>query len=81
MSKPRISDAEFSEMYIAACYVDAGVGKFAGVSAQDAKRLVLDLQDTRALLAKLNGVQFDCIDERVEVIAEVSAYLAGGECD
>jgi hypothetical protein len=37
-----------------------------------------DLIDERALLAKLNGVQFATTEERLAVVAEVSAYLAGG---
>jgi hypothetical protein len=41
--------------------------------------LALDLFDARALLAKLNGVQFATTEERLAVVAEVSAYLAGGD--
>jgi hypothetical protein len=40
--------------------------------------LAEDLRDARALLAKLNGVQFAPDEERLAVVAEVSAYLAGG---
>jgi hypothetical protein len=38
-----------------------------------------DLIDARAHLAKLNGVQFATTEERLAVVAEVSAYLAGGD--
>jgi len=41
--------------------------------------LAADLRDARALLAKLNGVQFATTEERLAVVAEVSAYLAGGD--
>jgi len=40
--------------------------------------LAADLRDARAHLAKLNGVQFATTEERLAVVAEVSAYLAGG---
>jgi hypothetical protein len=58
--------------------IDTSPAPFAGRD-QEWTELVHDLRDARALLAKLNGVQFAPTEERLAVVAEVSAYLAGGD--